>query len=263
MTMTATEYVNLCKSWIGKNEADGSHKEIIDIYNSQSKLPRGYKMTYKSAWCATFISAASLKLGYTSIIPTECGCERMIELFKGLGEWVEDENRVPNIGDIIFYDWDDDGKGDNTGWADHVGVVEAVSGTTITVIEGNISHKVGRRKIQVNAKNIRGYAVPRYETGKVVEPVESKSIMQLAQEVLSGKYGVGSARKEALGELYTEVQNKVNELLKTNKVYYTVKKGDTLTGIARKYNTTYQKLAELNGLKNPNLIRVGQKLRVK
>jgi LysM repeat protein len=256
MTMTAKKYIDLCKSWVGKNEADGSYMEIINIYNSQAKLPRGYKLKSTSEWCAAFISAASIKLGYTSIIPTECSCGEMIKLFQKLNSWVENENRVPSPGDIIFYDWDDNGKSDNKGWPDHVGVVESVSGSKITVIEGNISNKVGRREIPINARYIRGYAVPQYG-------VETKSILQLAQEVISGKYGSGTTRKEALGELYTEVQNKVNELLKTNKVYYTVKKGDTLTGIAHKYNTTYQKLAELNKLKNPNLIRVGQKLRIK
>ncbi|WP_084177458.1 LysM peptidoglycan-binding domain-containing protein [Geobacillus vulcani] len=44
---------------------------------------------------------------------------------------------------------------------------------------------------------------------------------------------------------------------------YTVQKGDTLSEIAKKFNTTVAALQKLNGLKNPNLIRVGQKLRVK
>lgn len=43
---------------------------------------------------------------------------------------------------------------------------------------------------------------------------------------------------------------------------YTVKKGDTLSAIALKYGTTYQKLAEYNGIKNPNIISVGQKIRI-
>ena len=46
-------------------------------------------------------------------------------------------------------------------------------------------------------------------------------------------------------------------------VYYTVKYGDTLSGIAAMYGTTYQKLAELNGISNPNKIYAGQKIRVK
>lgn len=45
--------------------------------------------------------------------------------------------------------------------------------------------------------------------------------------------------------------------------YYTVKSGDTLSGIAAKYGTTYQKIAQFNGIANPNKIYVGQKLRVK
>lgn len=42
--------------------------------------------------------------------------------------------------------------------------------------------------------------------------------------------------------------------------YYIVQSGDTLSGIAAKYNTTYQVLAQLNGISNPNLIYPGQKI---
>ena len=45
--------------------------------------------------------------------------------------------------------------------------------------------------------------------------------------------------------------------------YYTVQSGDTLSGIATKYGTTYQKISQLNGLSNPNMIYAGQWLRVK
>lgn len=43
-------------------------------------------------------------------------------------------------------------------------------------------------------------------------------------------------------------------------VYYTVKKGDTLWALAKKYGTTYQELARINNIKNPNLILVGQRI---
>lgn len=43
---------------------------------------------------------------------------------------------------------------------------------------------------------------------------------------------------------------------------YTVKKGDTLSGIARKYNTTVEALASTNGIKNVDVIRVGQVLQI-
>ena len=88
---------------------------------------------------------------------------------------------------------------------------------------------------------------------------------QIAQEVKLGKWGNYPERKELLekaGYNYAEVQNIVNNS-DASKIYYTVKKGDTLSGIALRYGTTYQAIAKLNNLSNPNLIRVGQKLRIK
>lgn len=43
---------------------------------------------------------------------------------------------------------------------------------------------------------------------------------------------------------------------------YTVKKGDTLSEIAKQYGTTYQEIAKQNGISNPNLIQVGQVLKI-
>lgn len=163
MSKHASKIINLSKSWIGRKESDGSHKYIIDLYNSQSKLPRNYKVKYTDSWCATFISALAIKLGYTDIIPVECGCQEMINLFKKIGCWQEDESVKPKEGWILFYDWQDNGQGDNKGWSDHVGIVESVSGDSITVIEGNRSNMVKRVVIKVNAVTIRGYGVPKYD----------------------------------------------------------------------------------------------------
>jgi LysM repeat protein len=156
--------VDIAQSYIGFNEADGSHKKIIDLYNSHKPLARGYAVKYTDAWCSTFASAVAIAAGLTDIIPTECGCEKHIQLFKNLGSWQENDAYVPSPGDYIFYDWDDNGSGDCTGNADHVGIVEKVSGKTITVIEGNYSNSVKRRTITVNGKNIRGYGVPKYSS---------------------------------------------------------------------------------------------------
>lgn len=98
------------------------------------------------------------------------------------------------------------------------------------------------------------------------KPQPKKSIDTIAREVIDGKYGNGKKRVdnlEALGYNYSEVQNRVNQLIRSvNKVYYTVKKGDNLTTIARKYNTTVDKIAQMNGIKNKNLIYTGDVLRV-
>lgn len=207
--------VEQAKYWLGYNEADGSHKKIIDTYNSHKPLARGYAVKYNDAWCATFVSAVAVKLGYTDIIPTECSCSKMIELLKKLGCWVENENRIPNPGDILFYDWDDNGVGDNKGNPEHVGIVEKVVGDTITVIEGNYKNAVTRRNIRVNGKYIRGYGIPKYDV-----EVAKKSVEEIAKEVLDGKWGNGASRKEKLtaaGYNYNEVQAKVNELVKAPK----------------------------------------------
>lgn len=103
------------------------------------------------------------------------------------------------------------------------------------------------------------------------KPEPEKTIDQLAQEVLDGKHGNGANRKKSLGDKYEAVQKRVNELLKPKeapkvaerKQYYTVKPGDTLARIASQHGTTYTALAKLNGIKNPNLIYAGQKIRIK
>ena len=48
----------------------------------------------------------------------------------------------------------------------------------------------------------------------------------------------------------------------TEEIIYVVKAGDTLSSIAAKYGTTYQVLAEYNNISNPNLIHVGQKIKI-
>ena len=168
MPIYANDIVKQAEAWIGKKESDGSHRVIIDTYNAHKPLARNYKVKYQDAWCATFVSAVAIKCGATSIIPTECSCEKMIELFKAKGEWIENENRTPNAGEIIFYDWQDNGVGDCTGWSDHVGIVQKVVGSTIYVIEGNYSNSVGVRKIAVNGRYIRGYGVPKYDKEVIV-----------------------------------------------------------------------------------------------
>lgn len=174
--------VEQAKSWIGKKESDGSHKEIVDIYNSYLPHPRGYKLKYDDSWCAGFVSALSIKLGFTDILPVECSCNEMIKLFKKLDCWEEKDSYVPSMGDIIFYDWDDNGKGDNVGNSDHVGIVESVKGNIITVIEGNYTNSVKRRKIEVDGKFIRGYGLPKFT---ITETIGNWTPAQLKDFILS------------------------------------------------------------------------------
>ena len=212
MSKYASNVVKQAQSWVGKKESDGSHKEIIDVYNSYKPLPRGYKVKYTDAWCASFVSAVAIKLGYTNIIPPECSCPKMIELFKNIGSWDENDARTPKAGDIIFYDWEDSGNGDATGGSDHVGIVEKVSSGTITVIEGNYNNSVARRTIQVNGKYIRGYGVPKYDA----EP--TKTTTQTTYIVKKGD-SLWKISKEQLGDgsKYKEIMSLNN--LETDTIY--------------------------------------------
>lgn len=154
--------VSIMEGWIGCKEANGSHKKIIDIYNAHKPLARGYKVKYTDEWCATTVSAAFISAKLTEIAPTECSCAKMIELYKAKGRWKESDGYTPKIGDVIMYDWQDNGSGDNTGHPDHVGIVASVSGKTIKVIEGNKGQAVAYRSMTVNGKHIRGYCLPNY-----------------------------------------------------------------------------------------------------
>ena len=222
MAKTASAALAQAREWIGRNEADGTHKGIIDVYNGHTPIARGYKVKYTDAWCATFVSAVAIRCGLTEIIPTECGCGQMIELFRALGEWQESDSRTPAPGDVIFYDWDDTGAGDCTGWPDHVGFVESVSGGKITVIEGNKNNAVGRRVLAVDGRYIRGYGVPKYdkESGADAAGSGAKTVAAVAKEVIAGAWGNGAERKERLtaaGYDYQAIQSQVNALLKGNE----------------------------------------------
>lgn len=88
-------------------------------------------------------------------------------------------------------------------------------------------------------------------------------IEQTARDVIAGKYGNGEERKQKLGNLYNEVQKRVNEILRGNtqkEEIYIVKKGDCLCNIAKKFNTTVEKIAKDNNITNVDLIYVNQKL---
>ncbi len=290
--------VSTAVAWLGCKESDGSHKAIIDVYNAHTPLARSYKVSYTDAWCSTFASAVAIKAGLTDIIPTECGCEKHIELFKGMNSWQETDSYTPEIGDYIFYDWDDSGSGDNTGWADHVGIVTKVSGTSITVIEGNKSDAVGYRTMTVNGKYIRGYGIPDYASKATTSSSSTSTSTSTTTTTTDTDYAVGdvveftgclhytssyssataksckagTATVTAVSKGKTHPYHLKAVSGKGSTVYgwvnasdiagatYTVKSGDTLTKIAKTYGTTVDTLVALNNIANKNLITVGQVL---
>ena len=130
----------------------------------------------------------------------------------------------------------------------------APTGSTLELAVGVMQGRYG------NGNARRAALGGRYdEVQSFINHVSTASTATLAQEVLAGKYGNGETRKAILGNRYNAVQAVVNGgAYKT----YTVRAGDTLSGIAAKYGTTYQRLAQINGISNPNIIYAGQVLKI-
>lgn len=275
MGATAQDVLNVMRSWLGFSEYNGNFKIIIDLYNSVKPLPRRYTVKYTDEWCDATVSAAAIKAGAQDIIGRECGCEQHIAIFKEKGIWIEDGTIRPEPGYVIVYNWGDFTQ-PNDGYSDHIGYVESVSGNIITVIEGNKNVSVERRNIPVGWGYIRGYAKPKYDnsSSKPNPPQQpSKTITEIAEDVIKGVYGNGDTRKnaiESMGYDYYKVQKEVNRILSgkpsentESTVKYTVKPNDTLSAIASRFNTTVNDIAQKNGIVDPNKIYPGQVLIIK
>lgn len=174
-TQIRQSVINAAVSYLGTRKGSTKHHEIIDLYNSHTPRARGYKLQYTDDWCDGFVSAVAVKTGHTDLIGTEVGVGRHIDIFKAKGIWKESDSFVPSTGDIIVYDWDDNGVGDDKTGASHIGYVVSCDGKTIKVIEGNKGYEsvVGYRTIAVNGRYIRGFAHPNYASKATKEPAKA------------------------------------------------------------------------------------------
>ena len=109
------------------------------------------------AWCAMFVCWCANEVGVlNTCIPRSASCTTQVTQWQSWGKW-KGASYIPRPGDIIYYDWYGNGP-------EHVGIVETINGTTITVIEGNYSDtdKVARRTITTSYQYIYGYGTPTY-----------------------------------------------------------------------------------------------------
>ena len=143
-------------------EGGANHSALLAVYNTLDPLPRGVKMLPSYDWCAATITANAIRQDMTDIYAKECSCTMQIRQWQRMGRWVERDDYVPQTGDIIYYAWDANGSGDWTSSVDHVGAVVSCEGGYITAIEGNYKNNISRRRIPINYKFIRGFAVPDY-----------------------------------------------------------------------------------------------------
>lgn len=184
--------VDMISGWIGAKKGSEIHHFIIDTYNSKPSLPRKVRMSYAMDWCAATVSAVGILAGLSDIMPAECSCGELIKLYQKLGRWVEQDGYVPAPGDLIIYSWQDDGVGECVTGHDHVGMVAAVDGDNITVVEGNMgsgaNSRVGTRRLKVDGRYIRGYCCPDFAA-------KGEDEMKLYRYVNELPYGQASVTK--------------------------------------------------------------------
>ena len=95
----------------------------------------------------------------------ECGAGEMANAYKAAKQWLNRGNK-PQVGDVVFFDWDENG------WANHVGIVETVSGVILGIIEGNNGEAVVRTRYAYNNTKIMGFGVPNTTQGNRLAVVE-------------------------------------------------------------------------------------------
>lgn len=224
--------------WIGATKGSAKHAEILRIYNGHTPLARGYKMQTADAYCAATVSAAWIANGMAEYTGTECGVGKFIDIAKRKGIWVENDAYVPKLGDAVVYDWQDGSNyatTDNRGAADHIGIVTQTGASAFIVTEGNMSGgRTGKRTLSVNGRYIRGFIAPDYDA--------------IAKKIGSTSSGAGN--------------KPVTPVATPSADTYTVRAGDTLFHIAAAHGTTVDALVQLNSIKNPDLIHVGQVLKL-
>lgn len=207
--VTRTDIVQQICSWEGYSEKTEKHRIIIDIYNKY--LPTAvktgtlnYTVKYIDEWCATGASAAYIQAGAPELFPIECGCPRMITLAKKMGIWEEADNHIPQLAEAVLYDWQDSGSGDNTGTADHIGIVIDVDekAGTFTVMECNKDEAVGRRVMKINGRYIRGFICPKFadDTNVPTKAVTEKTVATTPAKNPGGYEisGTGTPSKKAI-----------------------------------------------------------------
>lgn len=148
------DLMNIARSQLGYEESRLNF--IIDDEGNRQGYTRygaWYRASY-SEWCAMYVSFC---LNYAEIpetlVPREANCEKWIRALSQNGLYVSAEHYAPQPGDLIFFDWEQDGN------VDHVGLVEAADAETITTIEGNSRGGVRRNEYRADNAVIAGYGL--------------------------------------------------------------------------------------------------------
>lgn len=164
---TPSEQVNkkhlvleLARNHIGTEQYDSWQERLVQVYNTGMRSYSGYYIHTWDDWCDVFISSIFQMAGVLDLIQKEAYVPFHIHLFKNQGIWIG--NSTPQSGDIVTFDWDEDGV------ADHIAFVEEVVNGKIVTLEGNTHEDGGegsrvlRKTHDMDSSVIFGYARPQY-----------------------------------------------------------------------------------------------------
>ena len=197
--------VSTAVAWLGCKESNKSNKPIVDLYNSNM----GTKFSYRTPWCAIFVSAVAIKSGTTSIIVRGSYCPSVINVYKKSTvsnyKYGAGANYVPKAGDVIFFDWN------RNGVPDHTGLVASVSGNTVKTIEGNYSDAVGYRTFSVGYRYVQGYGLPNYDDANGILFTGRSNASVGCGELAAMGIGTEPEGLEDLGSEYDFVEQNVEE----------------------------------------------------
>lgn len=190
--------VQVAQGYVGTKQGSAAHKKLVDTFNKWGRSYKDEVANYTCPWCAIACSSWSNLANCTiDIVPRTYNCGRFIDQAKKMGIWVENDNYRPKAGDFVIFYWSAP-SGECSSGASHIGVVEKVSGNTITTIEGNMgspSH-VGRRSFPIGYRYIRGFITPKYKDD--------------AKVGYTGAFPTGTVRLGSYGENVKRVQRFLN-----------------------------------------------------
>lgn len=148
----------------------GQRNSVVDIYNTYRPRPRGYTVKYEDMLCATFVSSIFIHLGWTDIVPPECGARQLYLNMEALGRAELNKKRVPNVGDLIFF-----GNSRYVTGIQHVGIVQEVTSDKKRIYYYDLTGVVGRHTVPVGYSWIMGYAWPDYDSKDTIPPQSDTS----------------------------------------------------------------------------------------
>lgn len=148
---------------IGRSFMSEGSAAMVAVAQSQLGIDGGLKFcewygySYRVEWCATFVSWVADQCGYidAGVIPKFAYCPEGVNWFMAIGQW-QGRDYTPVPGDIIFFDWENDGI------ADHVGIVELVENDMIYTIEGNVGESCVENRYYLYSTPVYGFGLPLY-----------------------------------------------------------------------------------------------------